>query len=223
MGLFSLYLIRSNERIIGREPSYVLRQEWQKGPRLMCIAQHLNRHFGRGVSVFLLLLASGGCTSHQGVSSPVHGEMIPKRPQWSRAVTALSHTSRLPDPDSRYVYHYRRGAESGMEDRFPAVEGYHFFRFWPNGRFLYRNALVQGRELTSADGDTFGYGTVPGRYSVKGDQITVEQFDMLGEYVLRKGTLFPGGIIFYRDHFRDEQRYVRTQFPQGAMAKHPDW
>ena len=135
MGLFSLYLIRSNERIIGREPSYVLRQEWQKGPRLMCIAQHLNCHFGRGVSVFLLLLASGGCTSHQGVSSPVHGEMIPKRPQWSRAVTALSHTSRLPDPDSLYVYHYRRGAESGMEDRFPAVEGYHFFRFWPNGRF----------------------------------------------------------------------------------------
>ncbi len=189
----------------------------------MCFAQHLNRQFGRAVSALLLLMATGGCTSHQGVSSPVHGEMIPKRPQWSRAVTALSPSSRLPDPDSLYVYHYRRGAESGMEGRLSVVEGLHFFRFWPNGRFLYRNALVQGRELTAADGDTFGYGTVPGRYSVKGDQIIVEQFNMLGEYVLRKGTLFPGGIIFDRDHFRGEERYVRTQFPRGAMTKQPDW
>lgn len=110
-----------------------------------------------------------------------------------------------------------------MEDRFSVVEGLHFFRFWPNGRFLYRNALVEGRDLTAADGDTFGYGTVPGRYSVKGDQITVEQFNMLGEYVIRKGVLFPGGMIFYRDHFRGEERFVRTQFPSGAMTKQPDW
>jgi hypothetical protein len=171
----------------------------------------------------LLLMTLSSCTSHQGKMSPVHGEMIPKRPQWSRAATAPSDSGRIPDPDSLYVYHYHRGAESGMEDRYPAVDGYHFFRFWPNGRFLYRNALIQGRELTAADGDTFGYGTVPGRYSVKGGQITVEQFDMRGKYVLRKGTLFPGGIIFYRDHFRGEERFVRTQFPHGAMTQQPDW
>ena len=129
----------------------------------------------------------------------------------------------MPDSDSLYVHHYNRGAATSLTDPLLAVEGYHFFRFWPNGRLLYRNALIEYRELTAADGDTFGYGTLPGRYSVKGDQITVEVFNMLGEYELRKGALFPGGIIFERDHFRGETRYVRTQFPRGAMTKQPDW
>ena len=54
-------------------------------------------------------------------------------------------------------------------------------------------------------GNTFGFGTLPVRCSMKGDQVTVEVVNMLGESAHRKGALFPGGINFYRDHFRGEQ------------------
>lgn len=180
---------------------------------------------GRPVVVLLAVMALCSCASHQGMKSPMHGEMIPKHPNWSRAATEPSDASIMPDPDSLYVTHHHWQPDPGIQDRYRYLgfDGYHFYRFWPNGRLLYRNALIEGRELTAADGDSFGAGTLPGRYSVKDGQITVEVFNMLGEYELRKGTLFPGGIVLSRDHFRSEQKIERMQLPRGAMTKQPDW
>ena len=170
----------------------------------------------------LVSLAATGCATRTATRSPVHGEIVPKHPHWSNSASRPSNATLMPDPDSLYVQHYRREQMEGRPETM--LDGYHFYRFWPDGRLLYRNQMIQGRQPDARDGDTFGYGTLPGRYSVQGNGITLEVFNMLGEYERFKGTLHPQGMILDAKTSKGKDtRYYRVQFPHGAMKKQADW
>jgi hypothetical protein len=98
------------------------------------------------------------------------------------------------------------------------LEGYHFFRFWPNGRVLYRNQLIRGRVPTAQDGDEIDYGSIRGCYSVSGNQIRIELLNMVGEYEQKRGTITSEGIVLIGKH-GGELSYKRVRLPPGSMKK----
>ena len=156
---------------------------------------------------------------------------LPKVPAWSLKHRDLSKADLLPDPHSLYVYHYSREQTTGN----PAtlVDGYQFYRFWPDGRVIHRSAMLTHRP-TSADGDDFRdsprWNFHVGYYTVVGSQIIIELFvaEEGGTYERKKGVLSAGGIAImaglkYVGIPKYIYHYERVQFPKNVMVQQPDW
>ncbi len=173
------------------------------------------------LALVLLLFVGVSCAPHRMMVSP-SGMIVPEHPSWSVKNYTPSAASCVPDPNALYVSHYSREQMSGRRETL--VDGYHFYRLWPNGRLLYRNQ-IEGQVPTAEDGDTFQrMGMLSGRYSITGDEITTETFNFLGEYERHKGSISAGGIVIHPVHGGyGGGRYERVQFPRGAMQKQPDW
>jgi hypothetical protein len=152
---------------------------------------------------------------------------LPKVPAWSLKHRGFSKADLLPDPDSLYVFHYSR--EQSADDPASLLDGFHFYRFWPDGRVIHRTILMTHRP-TSADGDDFRARQRSnfrvGYYTVAGSQIIIELFvaEEGGTYSRRKGVLSASGIAMMDPiHRKLFTTYERVQFPKNTMVQQPDW
>ena len=152
---------------------------------------------------------------------------LPKRPFWFLKGGDFSKAAVLPDAHSLYVYHYSREQVTGSPGTL--LDGYHFYRFWPDGHVIHRSCMLP-HPPTSADGDDFResqrWNYHVGYYRVVGSRISIELFyaEEGGRYDRTDGELSADGIAITEQIHRNYVfHYNRVPFPKNAMSQRPDW
>ena len=175
------------------------------------------------ISLFLVCLFLVGCVGVATKNAP-SGVPIPSDWRWTLRKKAQQNTaqmmqSRLVDPNALYV---RKDIQ-----HFPTGDrvGFTFFRFWPDGHFLYRNIAIKDREPTAIDGDQWRGLCQIGYYVISGDRIKIEMYGWDNVMIRAEGLITFECITFdIRSMGRKiEMKFVRKPFPPGAMQRIPDW